>query len=248
MIYIQSDTNRTMAHHFDAACALYGAIDTGLEYRLTSFEEVQSGKFDALIKQNLFVGSVEFMREVFRRINKTDVRLPMNSDRPCKILTLKQVKERVAEGEKLFIKPREIKLFTGFVIDSMATYSSIKNLPEDTEVMTFEPFHCKISSEWRLYIHNRQIVDARNYSGGFEISPSFGYWESVLDLGIKKPDLVSVPFKDFPCAYTMDVAILQDETDAVVEFNDFWAIGNYGIENALYLRMLRDRYFEIVKN
>ncbi len=61
MVYIQSDNDRKLPHHFDAACALFGAIDSGVDYRLTTFEEVQSGKFDSLIKKNLFVGSTEFM-------------------------------------------------------------------------------------------------------------------------------------------------------------------------------------------
>ena len=34
----------------------------------------------------------------------------------------------------------------------------------------------------------------------------------------------------------------------VVEFNDMWAIGNYGISNDLYVRMLKERYFDIIKN
>lgn len=68
MIYIQSDTERKLPYHFDSACALYGAMDSALSYRLTSMEEVKSGKFDNLIKTNLFVGSTDFMREVFSRV------------------------------------------------------------------------------------------------------------------------------------------------------------------------------------
>jgi hypothetical protein len=60
MIYIQSNSERTMPHHFDCATALYGAIDNCQDFRLTSFEEVNSGKFDLLIKNKLFVGSTEF--------------------------------------------------------------------------------------------------------------------------------------------------------------------------------------------
>ena len=58
-------------------------------------------------------------------------------------------------------------------------------------------------------------------------------------------------FKDFPVAYTADVAILEDPVgdhhNEIVEFNDMWAIGNYGIENHLYLRLLRERYFQIMR-
>lgn len=29
MVYIQSDFDRKLPHHFDAACGLYGALDNG---------------------------------------------------------------------------------------------------------------------------------------------------------------------------------------------------------------------------
>ena len=245
MIYIQSNKERTLPHHFDCACALYGAIDSAMDYRLTSFEEVESGKFDALIKQNLFVGSVEFMREVFKRVGKKDVRLPRNSNRFCEIITLKEAHERVAKGENIFIKPFEIKLFTGLILDG-CSYSCLNNLPGDTKVMAYEPFKERIISEWRIYVHNNKIVDSRNYSGDFKINPQYDYINSVIDGNKKFP---------FPCAYTIDIGILDfptgkisfESSNIVVEYNDLWSVGNYGMPNDLYLRLLRDRYFEIMR-
>ena len=132
MIYIQSKSKElTISHHFDCACALYGAIDTGVDYKFVTFEEVQSGKCDNLIKRNLFVGSVEFMREVFSRIGKTDVRVPRNSNRKCDFITLGEAFERTKDGSKLFIKPIEIKLFTGLVLDGFR-YSCLDSLSKDT--------------------------------------------------------------------------------------------------------------------
>ncbi len=236
MIYIQSDKERKLPHHFDAACALYGAIEGALDYRLTTFEEVASGKFDALIRQRLFVGSVEFMREVFKRINLLDVRLPANSNRKHQVMTLReaQIVWRAA-GQKLFIKPVEIKLFTGLVLDGVV-HSCLDGLPEDTKVMAYEPFDSPIISEWRFYIHNHQVVDGHNYSGDCFKIPFAG---NVLNVVAANKDT-------FPCAYTIDMAVLQDESNVVVEFNDMWAIGNYGMPNFLYLRLLKDRYFEII--
>lgn len=246
MIYIQSNKERTLPHHFDAACAMYGAMDSALDYRLTPFEEVVSGKLDGLIRKNVFVGSVEFMREVFKRVGLNDVRLPMNSNRPCEIITLGEAHKRVAGGEKLFIKPVEIKLFTGLVLDG-CIYSCLKNLPDDTKVMAYEPFKYPVVSEWRLYVHNGKIVDSRNYSGDFTLHPSYAYANSVIrELAPVNPDAPS-KFK-FPCAYTIDIGILKPhEENVVVELNDLWAIGNYGMPNDLYLRLLTDRYFEIMK-
>ena len=241
MIYIQSNNEKNLPHHFDAACAMYGAIETGKEYRLTSYDEVASGKFDALIKTNIFVGSVEFMREVFKRIGLNDVRVPVNSNRESEIITLSEALKRAKNGKSLFIKPVEIKLFTGFVLDQMI-YSCIEGLPGDTEVLAYKPFREEILSEWRVYIHQGKIVDSRNYSGDFTISPDYRFFlEKVLKENEGK----------FPISYTIDIGILggyQFCDNVVIEYNDMWAIGNYGMPNDLYLRLLRDRYFEIITN
>jgi hypothetical protein len=234
MIYIQSNSERTLAHHFDCSCALYGAIDSCLDYRLTSFEEVASGKFDMLIRKNLFVGSTEFMREIFKRAGLDDVRLPVNSNRDCEIITLAEAHKRVASGDKLFIKPIEIKLFTGLILDGMQ-YSCLKGLPDDTKVMAYEPFKERIESEWRVYFHNNRIIDSRNYSGDFMIGPDYSYVRNDI-----------FDHVDFPCAYTIDVGIFASGENVVIEYNDMWAIGNYGMPNDIYLRALKDRYFEII--
>lgn len=240
MIYIQSNNEKTLPHHFDAACAMYGAIETGKEYKLVTYDEVAYGKFDSLIRTNLFVGSVEFMREVFNRVGLKDVRVPSNSNRESEKITLGEALIRAKKGEKLFIKPLEIKLFTGFVLDNMI-HSCIEGLPSDTKVLAYKPFYTEIISEWRVYIHRGKIVDARNYSGDFMISPDYRFFlQKILKENEGK----------FPISYTIDVGVLYFDSfgeNVVIEYNDMWAIGNYGIPNDLYLRLLRDRYLEIMK-
>lgn len=236
MIYIQSDDERSIPHHFDVACAMYGAIETARDYRLTSFEEIKSGKFDSLLKTHLFVGSVEFMREVFRRAGIENPRVPENSNRPFESISLGEARRRSKEGEKLFIKPFDIKLFTGFVIDQMVN-TSIADIPDETNIMAYKVFRDPIASEWRCYIHRDKVIDIRNYSGDIFTYPDVIY---LLEVVYKNEDR-------FPTAYTVDIAILESGENVVVEYNDMWAIGNYGIPNDLYLRLLRDRYFEIVR-
>jgi len=234
MIYIQSNLERTLPYFFDAACALYGAIDSGQEYRLTTLEEVKGGKFDNLIKRNLFVGSVEFMTEVFSRIGISNVKVPRNSNRSCEIITLEEAFKRTLDGSKLFIKPVEIKLFTGLILDG-CKYSCLESLDKNVKVMAYDVFNSPIISEWRLYILNKKIVDAHCYSGNFKISPDYSYVRHVLKQNNE----------DFPVSYTIDIAILESTEEVVVEFNDMWAIGNYGVPNDLYLKMLKERYYEI---
>jgi hypothetical protein len=236
MIYIQSNNDRNRPHHFDVACAMFGAIDTGQDYRLTTFDEVQSGKFNLLIKNNLFVGSVEFMKEVFSKVGKEDVRVPENSNRKFRVMTLGDAKSIAKSGQNIFIKPFDIKLFTGLVLDQM-THTSVSGAPDDTKVMVYDVFQSPIKSEFRCYIHRNRVEDIRNYSGDLFCSPNEDYLNEVISSNKSK----------FPIAYTIDIGILESGENVVVEYNDMWAIGNYGISNDSYLKLLKDRYFEIVR-
>jgi hypothetical protein len=233
MVYIQSDSERKLPHHFDAACGLYGALDNGQDIRLTSMEEVESGKFDSLIRSNLFIGSVEFMNLVFSRIGKmVSGMIPPREHEKCLI---SDVLDRVKSGEKLFIKPVSTKLFTGMVFDSMSI-SMLDKIDSNVEVWVCSPFNKKILSEWRNYVRSGKIIDSRNYSGDFRIAPNWDWVDKQIN-----------NLKGFPSCYTIDVGILEDNSMVVIEYNDMWAIGNYGMDNSDYYRMLRERYFEIIR-
>jgi hypothetical protein len=233
MIYIQSDTDRKRPHHFDVASAMFGAIETDQNYKLVSFDDVKSDKLNMLIKQNLFIGSVEFMKEVFSKIGKSNIKVPKNSNREHKIMTLNEAK---LITKPIFLKPLDIKLFTGFFMDEI-TNTSISNIPDSTLVMVYDVFETPIKSEFRCYIHRNKVVDIRNYSGDLFCSPNEDYLNSVIE-----ENRLS-----FPISYTIDIGVLENEENVVIEYNDMWAIGNYGMPNDLYLRLLRDRYFEIVR-
>ena len=234
MIYLQKDKYKDIPHHFDVACAMYGAMDLGLEYRLIRYEDIAA---NLITPNNLFVGSVEFMKAVFNRIGLNDVRLPENSNREYKVERLGVVKQMAKDGVKMFIKPFDIKLFTGFVIDKMQ-YTSISNIPDDTLVMVYKPFEYPIESEWRCYIHNNKVEYISNYSGDFYVSIDSPYLDNVINQNKGK----------FPVAYTIDIGVLSNGENVVIEYNDMWAIGNYGVPNDVYVRMLRDRYFQVIKN
>lgn len=245
MVLIQSDSDRKLPHHFDAACGLYGAKDNGYDYRLTSFEEIQSGNLNNLLKLNCAVGSTEFMREVFKQLGKENVRLPRNSNRPSEIITLTEAHQRVATGEKLFIKPLDAKEhgISGLVLDG-AKYTILNNVPGETRFYAYKPFTKKLISEWRIYVHRHKMVDARNYSGDFCEMFNRTYANYVINENKS----------DFPIAYTIDIGIFEEEEgvqvpeNVVIEYNDMWAIGNYGIPTDLYIQLLKDRYLQILQN
>ena len=234
MIYIQKKDNEDIPHHFDCACAMYGAIDLGLDYILVSFEEVKNGKFDSLVKNNLFVGSVEFMTEVFNRVGIEQPRLPINNLRPYEEMKLRDFKYEYP----VFIKPKSIKAFTGFVVDDYSK-SMLNTLDKELDIIIQQVIN--FNSEWRFYIFRNKIVDIRHYSGRMDIN--------LIGAVNNFNKLDDSTFKNFPETFVMDIGFYNDsDSYTIIEFNDMWAIGNYGVPNDLYVRMLKDRYFDIIKN
>lgn len=237
MIYIQKNRDG-MPHHFDCACALYGAQDLALDYKLVSMEEVQEGKWDNLIKQRLFVGSVEFMTEVFKRVGIKQPSLPLGWFRHQIIAEMKL--GDFVYDKPVFIKPKsEVKAFTGFVVDEYSK-SMLNTLDPEIEIIVKNVIN--FISEWRCYIFNRKLVGMFHYSGEFDV-----------DLRGMTEELNALPgylidTYDYPETFVMDIGFTDSKFFSHVEHNDMWAIGNYGIENDLYVRMLKQRYFDIIKN
>ena len=48
-----------------------------------------------------------------------------------------------------------------------------------------------------------------------------------------------------PCCYVLDVGILYNGNTTLVEFNDFYSIGNYGLFPEIYAEMLVQRWTEL---
>jgi hypothetical protein len=248
LVRIQSDPDKIIPHHFDAASALFGAADNGYRWKYITYDEVESGNVDLAIPNNLYVGSVEFMLEVFNRvgISYEDIQLPKNSNRDSVILPMGDVRTRISNGEMLFVKSIQPKLFTGCVLDKFSV-RSLSTISDSTLVRVYDLFQYDIVSEWRVYIdvslsteasiHNA-IKGIKNYSGDEFISPPPKSFitniilENIID--------------NFPSQYTIDIGILENGEVVVIEYNDMWAIGNYGIDNSTYFHLLRKRYFEII--
>lgn len=237
MIHIQSVPDRNRADHFDAACAMFGALDSNLKPRFTSYEEVKSHKFDMTLRTDMYVGSVGFMREIFNRLG-VDPRVPINTNvKPKYVVSIAEAKRILDEGKPYFVKPANTqKLFTGLVLHNS---NFLNTYPDKELVLMYTPFDVKIKSESRVYVRNNKPVFVGNYAGDIWTFPDKEFVRGVIQ-DVCQPE-------KFPCCYTIDVAVMEDGTQRVVEFNDMWAIGNYGMANDLYFVMLKERYFEIIK-
>jgi hypothetical protein len=145
----------------------------------------------------------------------------------------------------IFIKPSDgVKEFTGFVLEKISTLRDINlyypEVNSDTEIYISEVVD--IISEYRCFVHKNKLVGIKHYDGDFTKFPNISIIESMID-----------KYKnDSPISYTLDVGIISKTNTTnyetiLIEINDFWAIGGYGLDGKTYVRMLIDRFQEIKK-
>lgn len=141
----------------------------------------------------------------------------------------------------IFVKPADdVKLFTGFVLEKSSTLRDINmyypDVNPDTPVYISEPI--EIVSEYRCFVHKNKLVGIKHYDGDFTKFPDVFTIQSMMQKF----------YDESPVSYTLDVGLIRDGNrfkTILVEVNDFWAIGGYGLDGKTYVRMLVDRFQEI---
>ena len=105
-----------------------------------------------------------------------------------------------------------------------------------------------IISEYRCFVHKGVLKGIKWYAGDITEFPHINIIQEMISR-----------YKDAPVAYTLDVGVIKNEevmlevlgcddtTTALIEVNDFWAIGSYGVSGKIYVPMLIDRFKQICK-
>lgn len=139
-----------------------------------------------------------------------------------------------------FFKPaNDVKKFNGEVIDSESkinfakTYTGLSN--------SEEVYYCKVMnfiSEYRCFVLDGELVGVKHYKGDFT---------KFIDM--TQVHAAIAAYKNAPSAYTLDFGVYINEDvyggTALVEVNDFWAMGSYGLDPQIYKKMLVRRFNEI---
>lgn len=138
-----------------------------------------------------------------------------------------------------FVKPAtDVKLFTGDIIikktykEYLATVYGCK-----ADTMLYQSELVNFVSEYRVFVHEGRITGMKNYLGDFMVIPNK---DTIYDMVLS--------FKSSPIAYTLDVGITDDGTTLLVEVNDMWAIGSYGLNGKDYALACVRRMKEILNN
>lgn len=213
-----------------------------LSYPIKLFDDVDSIplRFNDEGRLPLVVGCIESVERFFTRIGVT-IPEPMHvphelmkyAQRVIKYMTLGEFKKNKDIKTPIFIKSKKLKLFPSGVINSMSYKNDLMfPHPDDTQVIVSEVID--IVSEYRCFIRKGKLVGIKNYSGDFKVFPDISYIESMIS-----------DYKNSPIAYTMDIGIISSGEVVLVECNDAWSVGTYGLDGETTARFFIDRWIQL---
>lgn len=135
----------------------------------------------------------------------------------------------------VFLKPRrQNKLFTGVLIREERDLIAIGYRPEDIEVWCSEPVH--FVKEERCFIRYGRILDVRHYKGD---------WRRALDAQVMEAAVSA--FKDAPNGFALDFGLTSEGKTLLIEGNDGYSLGAYGLLPLDYAKLLSARWFQLTK-
>lgn len=144
------------------------------------------------------------------------------------------IKRNYLKQEKLpvFIKPVEEKSAKGIVVRSWEDISEYDSLAPETEIYCSEVLN--FVSEWRCFIRYGKIIGICFYNGDKNEKCDI----SIIEASVKC-------YKDIPSACALDFGKTDDGKTLLIEMNDGFALGCYGLDDMLYAKFLTARWAEL---
>lgn len=131
----------------------------------------------------------------------------------------------------VFVKPVKGKQFDGKLITSLKDLVGLGS-QEDRKIWCSEPV--KFLSEYRCFVRYGKLVDARRYKGDFRLVPNFNVVEQCI--------------KDYtsqPVSFTLDFGVTEQGHTTLIEVNDGYAMGAYGMSPTDYAKMISARWSQL---
>lgn len=238
-VYIQTKNNFPM---YDWACSAY----LGFKERGTNIIFYEDILTVPVSKQHMIVGCLEHTYIYFERLGLEPLpalnipdELMSFTGREVKKMTMSEFKQN--RKLPIFVKPGGLSkeysdIFNAGVITKESSRQNFFNgIPDTYPVLVSEVVD--FVSEYRCYVINGELMGIKHYLGDIRVFPDV----KVIDAAIKQ-------YKTQPMGYTIDFGITSDGRTLLVEVNDGFSVGNYGLPDMVYSRLLLSRWLEIIKN
>jgi hypothetical protein len=157
--------------------------------------------------------------------------------RTFEITTLGEIRGRYNdEGPPVFIKPIDQKVFTGHVVQRFRDLLETVSFEPDLPIYAVECV--KFVSEWRFYCYDDEIVGVGHYLGD---PLQFPDQKTIIEAASTFAD-----HEDAPIAYGLDFGITQEGDTQLVEVNDMFSLGCYGLKPERYSFLIDSRWDQMV--
>lgn len=224
-----------------------GFYKTGFEIEFfEGLEELLLKLVDARPDETIVHGSVYMVREALKRFGYE----PFVQDYPSELreflgrniamMKMNEFMVLVNSDEfetPRFVKPVLHKQFVGKVVRSFADIIQLAGIPDDSEVWVSDVVD--FYTEWRVFVLREQVVGIKHYKGNAWALPSKFEIERMIGA-----------FKNAPAAYSLDVGVVARDSGGsstlLVEINDSFALGAYGLPSIKYCQMIAARWKELV--
>lgn len=243
-----SEMNMRIPHSHNMANAMYGFRELGAEiipyYKI---DEI----YDQVTEKDIVLDYIRQCNIIFKKFEKEPhiEDYPENFERFLGRKIWVDTIDSISSNEEkwsagYFVKPIKSKAFTGKVISSINDLIGCGNCYENYEVLVSEALNIK--AEWRCFLLYDEIIDVRPY--GMLIDPKRKSYLSYYDKNVLQ-DMLN-EFKNMenrPAACSMDICVTEDGRTLLMEFNDAYALGHYGLAPILYAKLISARWSQILE-
>ena len=223
-----------------------GYLALGYDTKLISATDIYANKHQ-ITREDVFGGHVQLCQYIWKQLKVADPCIPNYPEelkgyfgRSIQKMKIKDFRKILQEnedfGHKLFVKPITNKLFTGFVCLTEKEFDSKCTCGNNVDV--YVSSYVDFGAEFRAYIYKGKVVDCYRYWGDdWKVTtPHMNIEEMVSKLKINA------------IFYSLDVGIdTSRQRTLLMEVNDGYALGNYGINFLDYAKYSSERWLEIVK-
>lgn len=234
-------------HSVNIANAIYGFREMGAE--IIPYHKIDE-IYDRVNREDIVLDYIEQCKSIFSKFgvepsipDYPDVLKPFLGRKIWKdtINSISRSEEKWSGG--YFVKPVRNKVFTGKIISSISDLVGCGNYSEDYDVLVSEPLD--ICAEWRCFILYDEIVDVRPYGLLLDISRKsykYHYDFKVLDSMLE----AFISWEKRPTACSLDICVTKDGQTLLVEINDVYALGCYGLASIFYAKLISARWSELL--
>lgn len=219
--------------------AFYGFSLMGAEI---VFFDAKDGPPDGLSREDIVVGWIENVKKGLMNLG---IEPPLELDYPESLLpylgrniwesTLHKIYTDPTTWP-VFVKPKLGKQFTGKLVTSLKDMIGLGSR-DDRAIWCSDPMD--FTSEWRTFVRYGQMLDSRCYKGDFRVSPNWQLVQEIIEA-----------YTDQPSAFTLDIGpVLQADGSYkthIIEVNDGYAMGGYGLFPTQYAKMISARWCQMV--